>query len=93
MPETHHLTYEGPPRGANAFAQMLRDEGLTVDWQRPDETRTADLVQDVVIYFAIRASDDIVDLAVTTAVRAAIAKFRARFPGKARIDEDDSDTG
>jgi hypothetical protein len=36
------LTYEGPPASAGRLAQILRDEGLTVSYAPPEETRHVD---------------------------------------------------
>jgi hypothetical protein len=33
------LTFEGSPASASFFAHLLREEGLTLDYERPEETR------------------------------------------------------
>ena len=49
------LTYEGPPALAGFFAQLLREEGLTVNYEPPDESRVLPetLLVEAAMVFAI----------------------------------------
>ena len=49
------LTYEGPPALAGFFAQLLREEGLTVNSEPPDESRVLPetLLVEAAMVFAI----------------------------------------
>ncbi len=84
MTATHRLRYEGDPAPASAFAQMLQDEGLTVDWEPPYEERGG-IVEDVLISLLASGTYD----TIKTGVQSAIEKFHARFPGRARITDED----
>lgn len=67
-----HLTYQGSPAQVGALAQMLRAEGLQVDYQPPMEYKDLSVAQTVV------------DLAVQGApylVAAVVGRFTARFGG------------
>lgn len=70
--DTLHLTYQGPPALVGALAQMLREEGLQVDYRPPMERKDLSIAQTVV------------DLAVQGApvlVAAVVGRFSARFGG------------
>jgi hypothetical protein len=47
--ETTTLTYEGPPAQVSAFAQFLREEGLTADYEAPEEGRDLAAIAEEII--------------------------------------------
>ena len=89
MTDSHRLTYVGSPALASAFVQMLEETGLTVEWIRPKERHgLSDFAQGVAVGLVVEGAKD----AIGVGVKAAIDKFRARFPGPTEIrDEDDPD--
>ena len=88
MTETRRLQYEGHPAIASAFVQMLQEEGLAVSWEPPIERRGANIPEDVLISILASGTYD----ALKAGIRAAVEKFRDKFPGRARItDEDDEE--
>ena len=90
MTETRSLSYVGPPALASALVQMLEEEGLTVEWTRPDEQRgMSELADGVVIGLVIDGAKDVIE----AGVRAAVARFRKRFPGAAKINDDEPEGG
>jgi hypothetical protein len=80
------VAYSGPPALASAFAQMLREQGLEVDYTPPLERRGAETdAIAAVIGFAVNSGGQ----ATIALVRAAVDRFRARFGDNATITLDD----
>jgi hypothetical protein len=79
------VKYTGGPMGASALAQMLRAEGVTVDYEAPMERRSAEtMVEYVVLYYFCKGGD--------AAIAAALAKFRqSRFGGTSTAEPTDND--
>jgi hypothetical protein len=82
--ERYEVTYRGSPAFASALAQMLEDQGVSVQWERPEESRGlgAD-VHDVVI--------SILSTGSYAMIQAAIAQFKRRFPRAGDVDVKDAD--
>ena len=86
MAETYRLTYTGNPALASALVQMLEEEGIAVEWERPGETRDAHVADIVVGMIAAGLYDT-----TKTGILAAVRRFRARFPGGGSVESDDLD--
>jgi hypothetical protein len=71
------LTYEGPPAFAGFFAQLLREEGLTVNYDPTDEPRDATGAL-VLVGVVFQITGPVPWLAIWYAVR----KFRASRLGR-----------
>jgi hypothetical protein len=87
---TRRVTYRGNPAFASMLAQMLEEEGATVEWERPtEECGIQDMAQGVVI--------QMVATGTVTAIGTAVAKFRKHMHGTAAAtvedDEQDDDLG
>ena len=83
---SQQFTYSGPAPLASVFAQMLKETGLRVAWSPPVEERgLSDVPQQVVVNLLTIGST----AAVIAGGKAAMKKFRERFPGAARIDSED----
>jgi hypothetical protein len=69
------LTCEAPPVAVSAFAQMLREQGLTVDYTPPTETRSmpTTIAEMVVVNLTVTGTT----AALKTGVSAAKKRFRA----------------
>jgi menaquinone-dependent protoporphyrinogen IX oxidase len=84
--ERHTVTYEGSTRQVAVLAQLLRDEGLKVDYEPPMESRGAihaEQVTTVVISVVSGPASGLLGDAINTGVR----KFRARnLRGKIAVD-------
>jgi hypothetical protein len=82
--ETHRIVYRGGAPGALMLARMLRAEGVTVDWEPPEEQRGGglDFARDVAV--------EMVAAGGIAAISAVIAKFRDRTNGRgdATIEDD-----
>jgi hypothetical protein len=74
---TIELVYEGGPRGLAALVRALRDEGLEVDYEQPQEYRGADMAQEVVVALVASATGTVAKALTTKA----LDKVRARWPG------------
>jgi hypothetical protein len=88
--ETTTLTYEGPPAQVSALAQFLREEGLTVDYEAPEEGRDlTTLTGDIVVGVVVSGTS----AALLAGIRKATKRLRSWFPnvkveGKHRADDD-----
>jgi hypothetical protein len=84
------LTYEGPPAQVSAFAQFLREEGLTADYEAPDEGRDlAALAGNIVVQVVVTGTST----ALLAGIPKATKRLRDWFPdvtvkGKHRADDD-----
>jgi hypothetical protein len=75
------VRFRGSPSFVGMLAQMLRDEGLEVDYAPPLEDRGAgDTLVEVVLYVAGKGVDVAVVALVGDKVGAAIKRFRERVP-------------
>ncbi len=84
--QTTTLRYEGNPAIASALAQMLREEGVDVEWERPYEARDLlTAMEAVAVYYFCKGSD--------AAIRLAVERFRKRFPNTKVTRNDDEDGG
>jgi len=84
------LVYRGPEAGDGMAAEILRREGLKVWYEPPMETRSggSDLIL-VTFYIADKVLDATVGVSVESAVKAAVAKIKARLPeADIKIEED-----
>lgn len=80
------LRYEGNPAIASALGQMLTEEGVEVEWERPVEYRgAAEMAEAVAVYFICAGS--------SAAIKLAVERFRQRFPDTkvSRSDDQDDD--
>lgn len=95
--ETTTLTYEGPPALVSALAWLLREEGLTVDYEAPDEARDLAAIADgitsnVIVLVAVAGTPRALE-----AIPAVLERFRSWFgarvkikvKGKHRADDDE----
>lgn len=83
---TRRIIYEGPAHFAGLLAQMLREEGVQVDYEPPLEERGAqEFARDVIV--------DLTASGMGAAIMLALQKFDQRMRGRAtaRIEEDDED--
>ena len=83
------VTYRGDPAGASLLADLLQREGVTVEWERPDEQRSSigEMTQQVIV--------EMVAAGNLLAIKVAVAKFRKHMHDKTEtevtIEEDDPD--
>jgi len=82
------LIYRGDAAFAAALVQMLEAEGLTVSWTPPGEQRSAGEHALAVVDLTISG---VAGAAIIAAAKAASAKFKTRFPGRAEVDLDDKE--
>jgi menaquinone-dependent protoporphyrinogen IX oxidase len=83
--ERHTVTYEGSTRQVAVLAQLLRDEGLKVDYEPPESRGAihAEQVATVVISVVSGTASALLGDAINAGVR----KFRARnLRGKIAVD-------
>jgi hypothetical protein len=83
---TRRVTYRGDPADASLLAEMLKREGVTVEWEPPHEQRgLAEIGQGVIVAIAARGT--------LAAIEAAVDKFRKHMNGRAEatIEDDDLD--
>ena len=67
------------------LAQMLAEEGLTVDFEPPYESRnTADVVTVVLMYVGLKVVDKAFDLSLDKLIERAVERFKQRVP-KAQV--------
>ena len=75
------VRFRGSPSFVGMLAQILRDEGLEVDYAPPFEDRnTGDTLVEVVLYVADKGVDVAVVALLGDKVGAAIKRFRERVP-------------
>jgi hypothetical protein len=86
MSETQRLVYRGPANRALFLVALLELEGLTVRRQPSRETRGHN--QSVVNVIELTVSGT-ATMGIAAASKAAVAKFKERFPRGAEIDEHD----
>jgi hypothetical protein len=80
MPTTTRVTYRGNPAFASMLAQMLKQEGATVEWERPDEQRSVgDMAQGVVVNMVAAGN--------LWAIKVAVDKFRKHMHNNAEVTE------
>ena len=82
MTETR-ITYEGDPALVSLLVQMLEEEGVEVQWQRPEERRDVSGMAEAVVV-------NLAAVGVLTGIKAAVQKFRARF-GRSRVNVEGED--
>ena len=84
---TRRVTYRGNPAFASILVQMLEEEGVTVEWERPGEQRggIGERGQDVVVIMLAAGGYD--------AIKAAVDKFRNYMHDRAEatIEDDEQD--
>ncbi len=81
------LTYTGPPQFASAAAQMLREEGLDVDYLPPSETRGA--VELVGFGVTVGLTVRYVGVGIDALVARAAARYRELMRGRGELTLDD----
>ena len=74
MERTVTVIYEGPPRGAFMVAQELNDEGFDARMESPLEKRSGGIVQDAVVYIALRVGENVLD----DTIQAALANIKKK---------------
>jgi hypothetical protein len=84
----HTITYTGSAPTAGLVAQLLRESGLDVSYEPPEERRGMEwLAEGVTVYYLCKAGD--------SAVRAAVQHVRDRLGARGTItadtDDDESD--
>jgi hypothetical protein len=86
VPE-YRIRYEGGAAIVGALAQMLREEGVEVTYEPPDEWRSPTIptvVAAVVVNMIANGAYD--------AIKAGIRRFRGLFPrSSVEIEDDDAD--
>jgi hypothetical protein len=87
MPDTtRKITYRGPAAFVSLLAQMLEDEGASVEWEPPIEERgAAEMAQDVV--------SQLIAYGAAAGITEAVRRFREWTKGKADVTEEDDDAG
>jgi len=84
--ERHTVTYEGSTRQVAVLAQLLRDEGLKVDYEPPMESRGA-IHAEQVATVVISVVSGTASALLGDAINAGVRKFRARnLRGKIAVD-------
>lgn len=78
------ITYEGPPALTGLFAQMLRDEGLEVDYQPPIEKRGG--AADIMVAVGLTVSSTVAQI-YGDEIKAAVRKLKDRSPHSKVLDE------
>lgn len=73
MTATRTITYRGGPARVGALVQMLEDEGVVVDWERPQERRNLDEVAQTVLLSLVASG-------TYDGIKAAITRFRKLTP-------------
>lgn len=74
-----NLTVLASPPFASMLVQMLREEGVTVEWDPPEERRGAgEVVQQVVISILAAGAYD--------GIKLAVQRFVERTNGRAKVD-------
>lgn len=82
--QTRRITYRGGAIEPHRLVSMLRDEGVRVEWEPPEERRdVAGAVQDYVV--------ELLATGTVAAISYAIGKFRERARGTVQVDHDDED--
>jgi hypothetical protein len=70
MPNARNVKYRGPVTAVSSLAQMLREAGVEVSYQPPNEHRsTSEAIHEVVVYLLCRGSE--------SAIADAVNRFRA----------------
>ena len=81
------ITYEGDPALVAFLVQMLEEEGVEVQGQRPEERRDVRGMAEAVVV-------NLVAVGVLTGIRAAVQKFRGQFGSRVDVEgEDDEPRG
>ena len=81
------ITYEGDPALVAFLVQMLEEEGVEVQGQRPEERRDLRGMAEAVVV-------NLVAVGVLTGIRAAVQKFRGQFGSRVDVEgEDDEPRG
>ena len=71
--ETSRITYRGGAATVGALAQMLRQEGVRVEYEAPEEKRDlASIAEAVFVTLAAEGARE--------SIKFAVAKFRKHFP-------------
>jgi hypothetical protein len=79
------LSYRGDPGLANLFAQLLREQGVRVEFESFEEHRDTGEIIDLVV-------SNLITYGTIAGVKAAFAQFRKRRPAvDAKIEETDRD--
>lgn len=77
MTDTTTITYRGPAVALGALAQMLRENGVQVDYKSLEERRDAgDVATAVVLSLACNGAYDLIKAAVLQFARVASASLR-----------------
>ncbi|WP_109509300.1 hypothetical protein [Nocardioides speluncae] len=85
MSDQTTVVYRGPAPFASALAQMLREEGVEVNYAPPIEERGGGIVEAVVVSLACSATYDL--------IKAGVLRFRAsRFGASATVELPNEDT-
>jgi hypothetical protein len=77
--DTVRLTYRGGVRGVSMLAEMLEEQGVSVQYPPPRETRDMTEAAAIVVV-VLSATGNIHDIA------AAVQKFRQKFGARAQIE-------
>jgi hypothetical protein len=87
MTDTRQVTYEGAAPFASVLVRMLEDEGVTVQWDPPEETRSGGVLEEIVIGLAVNGTYE--------AIKLGVDRFRqwAKGRAKAKIDGEPDDGG
>jgi hypothetical protein len=81
---TKTITYRGGPGEAHILVNMLRAEGVRVDWAPPEERRdVGGALQDYVV--------ELLATGTVAAISYAIGKFRERARGTVQVEDEDRD--
>jgi hypothetical protein len=74
---TRRVTYRGNRAFASMLVQMLEQEGVSVQWERPDEQRGGGEVAQEIIVQMVAAGD-------LVAIKVAVDKFRKHMRDRAQ---------
>jgi hypothetical protein len=85
---TRAIRYYGSPARVGMLAQMLREEGVQVEYEPPQEERGlgADIAAGVIVYILTKGGEE--------AIQVAVRRFRERTPrNQVTIEGDDNEGG
>jgi hypothetical protein len=86
MEESRTITYRGGPVGLQQLVRMLREEGVRVEWEPPEERRDlASMAQDYVV--------ELLAMGTIAGIQLAVDRFRKRAGdrGTAEIEKGKDD--
>ena len=86
------LLFSGTGAEVSLFAHLLRDEGVEVTYQPPEEGRDLGTAAGLVsVYVLVKATDKVTDAMLDAAIKAAKKKWRSTLHRDAPVEDPDED--